>query len=636
MYLATLAPTVTFWDAGEFVAAVGSWGIPHPPGTPLYVTLARAWSELLGALPLALATNLLSAACTAAAGGVLAWLVARGTRDAAGGFAAALAAGATATVWSNATETEVYAASLLLAMAILAAADRLGRTRQGRWLVLAAYLVALAVPLHLSALVVVPGALVLAIEPEHASAGRRWWLALALGGAFVVAAGAGRGSAAVAAAGIAVLAFAAVVAPAGRRREVAWAAVMVAVALSALAIIPARAAHDPAIDAGHVTSWSDLWALVGRAQYGPQPLWPRKAPVWIQIANFFEYADWQFALGLHPDVGPAPTRTTITVLFAALGLYGGVVHHRLDRRSWRAFVVLLVGASLGLVAYMNFRAGASFGWGVLPPDALHEARDRDYFFSLAFWTWGAWAGLGAVAAARRLGGRRLVPAGVIVAAVPIVLNWRAVDRRRTPDAWTAHALGRALLWSAPGRGVLVTGGDNDSFPLWYAQVVDRWRPDVTVVVTPLLGAEWYRAQLARRDSLLGGAGVAAEPANGWELLREIARRAASRDRPVVIAATAGDDPRHVLGGEWVLSALVFVREGEARTRVSLDGLAADTMAAAAFVRRFDGKARPAERDGAIDYAPGYMAEVLRCPAWVLAAARREVPADSLAWRCKLR
>ena len=116
VYLVTLAPGITLWDAGEFASAVDSLGIPHPPGTPLFIVIARAWHVVLGFLPTANATNLLSAVCTAVAAAVAAALVTRWTRDTFSGIAAALTLGGMSTVWLNATETEVYSASLLMSV----------------------------------------------------------------------------------------------------------------------------------------------------------------------------------------------------------------------------------------------------------------------------------------------------------------------------------------------------------------------------------------------------------------------------------------------------------------------------------------------------------------------------------------
>jgi hypothetical protein len=117
---------VTFWDAGEFITAAWTFGIPHPPGTPLYVELGHVWVLMLGPLlGVARAMNLLSAVATAGAAGVTAWLFAReadgdtddmrgGVRDGLWyGVAAALSAGVMASAWSNATETEVYAIAQL-------------------------------------------------------------------------------------------------------------------------------------------------------------------------------------------------------------------------------------------------------------------------------------------------------------------------------------------------------------------------------------------------------------------------------------------------------------------------------------------------------------------------------------------
>src|SRR5687767_771909 len=82
VYLLTLAPSVTLWDSGEFLSAVHSLGIPHPPGTPLYILLANVWAKIWGPLVgFAYSVNMLSAVCTAVAFGFLANLFVRWTGD---------------------------------------------------------------------------------------------------------------------------------------------------------------------------------------------------------------------------------------------------------------------------------------------------------------------------------------------------------------------------------------------------------------------------------------------------------------------------------------------------------------------------------------------------------------------------
>ena len=110
----TLAPGVTLWDSGEFLAAIHALGIPHPPGTPLYVLIGNVWSVLFADLfGFARAINLLSAVSTAAGCGVLASLFAKWSGDGLGATAAGIAAGLMSTLWMSATETEVYALAFL-------------------------------------------------------------------------------------------------------------------------------------------------------------------------------------------------------------------------------------------------------------------------------------------------------------------------------------------------------------------------------------------------------------------------------------------------------------------------------------------------------------------------------------------
>jgi hypothetical protein len=610
IYAATLAPSVTFWDAGEFIAAAHALGIPHPPGTPLFIIVLSAWAKLFGFLPFAAATNLLSAACTAAAGGLCAYWVTRRTGSSSAGFAAAIAAGATSSVWQNATETEVYAASLALSVGALVAADLAGKSGERRWLILSAYLIALAIPLHLSAIVAAPAAALLAADQGD---GRTdWSAAVALSGMTVIVIGVSRLSLLMISVGVALL----IIAPPlrggatrnGVRRERSMLLAIAVLAPALLLFMLFRAQFDPAINQANPSTFDGLLYAIGREQYDLPGLWPRQAPVWLQLANWFEYADWQFALSLAPSVIPTTARILVTAAFALLGIHGASWHRRRDPRTWRALVVLFLCGTLGVIAYLNLKAGTSFGWDFVPDEALHEARDRDYFFVIGFWVWGLWAGMGGIALVERLGWR--APLGIIVAAVPVLLNWSAVTRRTEPDASLAREVARELLDPLPPRAVLFVAGDNDTYPLWYAQEVERRRPDVTVVTLPLLGAHWYVEELERRHGLSGPDAA------------RIAAIARSQGRPVAAALTVDEDTREELAVSWTvigavaLDAYSLGPEGQHQRIVAIDR---DAVEAAA--KRIDGWSHGRAVRSSTDPVYQYFSDVLSCPRRMLDSTR---------------
>ena len=602
VYALTLAPDVTFWDAGEFIAAAHSLGIPHPPGTPLFVLLINAWAKLWFVLPFAVATNLFSAAATALSAALMTRLVQRATGSWHMAVAAAVAAGGMSSVWLNATETEVYAASLALATLMIWSADHAGREAGERWTCLTAYLMALSVPLHLSALVVAPVAIALA---SLTAAGVRWRRGAVLGGVFVLSLGVGRMSAWITALGVTVIAAAMAIprAPAERRERFGLplaALALAAAAATILGFLYVRAQHDPAINQGNPATWDALVRVVARKQYAVSPIWPREAPIWVQLANLGQYADWQVALSTGPTVMPSILRSLGTALFLGLGYIGAVAHYHADRRTWVAFLLLLLSGGLGVVVYLNMHAGPSIAYGILPANAVREARERDYFFVFAFWGWGLWAGIGAVALARRLS--RPAWAGVLVALLPIVLNWRAVSRRVTPEAQFPRDVAAAMLEATPPNGVLFAAGDNDSYPLWYAQQVRGIRRDVVVITIPLLPTRWYRHEIARRHALLTPEQVQTfEPRLGSAVA--VADGARRHGRPIAASIMLVPAERARLADGWSAGGIVYVAG-----RHGVDSAAAAQWAAWADRRGLRRPTRPA-----IDPVASYFAKVLDCP-----------------------
>jgi hypothetical protein len=602
VYLLTLAPDVTFWDAGEFIAAAHSLGIPHPPGTPLYILLLSAWTKLVP-LPFAFATNVFSAAATATAAGLAGRLVHRATGNAAAALAATVASGGMSSIWLNATETEVYAVALLLGVLMIVAGERAGReVADQRWLYLTGYLIALAVPLHLSALVAAPAAIALASQTP---AGIAWRRALALGGVLVVAIGVGRMSLWVTIAGALMILLSPL--PRVRFTYPVSALAVAFLATSALAFMYVRARFDPAINQGDSSTWTGLADMVARRQYAVHPLWPRMAPAWVQFGNFGQYADWQAALSLGPTVMPSVLRTLFTMVFLTLGYQGALAHWTIDRRTWIGVAALFLGGSLGVIVYLNLPAGPSIGYGILPANVMREARERDYFFVFAFLAWGIWAGIGSVIVAQRLA--RPAWVGAVVAFLPIVLNWRAVTRRVEPEQSMPMVFATAMLESTPADGVLFVMGDNDSYPLWYAQEVRRVRPDVAVVTVPLLPTDWYRAQIASRHDLLDRAERNVYDGT-LETAARIARGARAAGRPVAASVMMTARERAKLGSRWRAAGLIYT-EGD-----GIDTTTANRIATFAAQRVSAREVRPA-----IDPINAYFRRLLDCPRSVADIAR---------------
>jgi len=172
-YLLTLAPTVTFGDSGQLIAAAATLGIPHPSGYPVFALVGQLFT-LLPFGSWAWKVNLASAAAAAAACALFYLLLRRLFRaaDAGAGVAASVAAataavalGVSFTFWSQAVVAETYAVNALLLVATLACVLHLAATREARWGYAAAFLGGLALATHTSSIVVtIPAAAYLVLR----------------------------------------------------------------------------------------------------------------------------------------------------------------------------------------------------------------------------------------------------------------------------------------------------------------------------------------------------------------------------------------------------------------------------------------------------------------------------------------
>jgi hypothetical protein len=226
---------------------------------------------------------------------------------------------------------------------------------------------------------------------------------------------------------------------------------------------------------GHMFWRYFLWNFVGRDSDVQQAgvMWPTEA-----------------SKGNLPErIADSKARNNFFAIPLVLGLVGLFFHTRRDGTNALMVGFLFLFTGIAIVIYLN-----------QPPI---EPRERDYTFAGATYAFAIWIGLGVLGLADLL--RAVVKAdgtrgGIAVAlsllapALMAAQGWNDHDRS---DRYNSVDSAKNLLNSLQPNAILFTNGDNDTFPLWYAQEVEGVRTDVRVAVLSYLNTDWYIDQMKR-------------------------------------------------------------------------------------------------------------------------------------------
>jgi hypothetical protein len=193
---------------------------------------------------------------------------------------------------------------------------------------------------------------------------------------------------------------------------------------------------------------------------------------------------------LPSDVLNNRARNTYYFLPLLVGLIGLFFLFNRDKKLFWTMLVFFLFTGIAIQVYTNVRP--------------FEPRERDYSVVGSFYVFALWIGFGVFAIYEKLSAYSktsvLAPLVSLVCliAVPGILisqNWDDHDRSKRK---TANAMALQYLESCDPNAIIFTIGDNDTFPLWYAQEIEGIRRDVRVVCTSLLSVDWYIDQMKRK------------------------------------------------------------------------------------------------------------------------------------------
>jgi hypothetical protein len=170
-----------------------------------------------------------------------------------------------------------------------------------------------------------------------------------------------------------------------------------------------------------------------------------------------------------------------------LGLLGMFFHYRKRPRDFAAIMALFIITGIGIIVYSN-----------QPPN---EPRERDYVLAGSFFTYCIWIGLSVVALwdmlNKSLKAAAAPVATVLALAAPLLMVTQNWDDHARAHHYASRDYASNFLNSCAPNAIIFTYGDNDTYPLWYCQEVEKIRTDVRVVNLSLIAVDWYIEQLRR-------------------------------------------------------------------------------------------------------------------------------------------
>ena len=205
---------------------------------------------------------------------------------------------------------------------------------------------------------------------------------------------------------------------------------------------------------------------------------------WLGLLNKFDKVPYQI------EVNKA--RNNYLMIPLLLGIIGLVFQFYRDRKNFYVVMLLFILTGIALVVYLNS-----------PPI---EPRERDYIYAGSYYAFSIWIGFGSLflfSILKKIFKKdklSLVICFLLSIQSPIILanqNWDDHDRS---NRYLTVDSAKNLLASCAPNSILFTGGDNDTFPLWYVQEVENFRTDVRVIVLSYFNTDWYIEQMMSKKN----------------------------------------------------------------------------------------------------------------------------------------